>query len=229
MADTQETKIEEPEKSQTDASVFALFPNRLAITGIITDCLRQLFSSSSNLLHPQLKDFYWSAEQASEAVKAPYQLVIDNYHSFTLAKAGVRPCILVKAGNWQESRMVLGNKAMGVVGNQEYYKQIQGTHTVLVTARTVAQAELLAREVHGYLSHFGPVLREWMGLSRWEVPMIQEPTEMDGNLESIIISIPVQYELVYSWELIPEAARLLRQISVSAIMKNTDTNFQLGV
>lgn len=229
MAELEETKIEEPEKNRADASVLALFPNRLAITGIITDCLRQLFSSPQNLLHPQLKEFYWASDPTAEATKAPYQLVIDNYHAFSQAKAGVRPCILVKAGNWQESKLIIGNRAMGVVGNQEYYKQIQGSHSVLVTARTVSQAELLAREVHGYLSHFGPILKEWMGLSRWEVPMIQEPTEMDGNLESILISIPVQYELVYSWELVPEAARLLRQISVSAIMKNTDNNFQLGV
>ena len=229
MADQGVTKIDEPAAMQSDASICALFPSRLAITGIITDCLRQLFEQNSNIMHPQLKDFYWSSEQTPDALKAPYQLIIDNYHAFSLTKAGVRPCILVKAGNWQESRMVIGNRALGVAGNQEYYKKIDGSHTVMVVARTVAQAELLAREVHGYLSHFGSTLREWMGLSRWEVPVIQEPSEMDGNLESILVSIPVQYELVYSWELVPEAARLLRQISVSAIIKNTDKNFQLGV
>ena len=98
----------------------------------------------------------------------------------------------------------------------------------MVIGKTVAQTELIAREVHGYLSHFGPLLREWMNLTRWEVPMLQEPTELEENLENIVINIPVQYELVYSWELRPEVSRLLRQISVNAIMQNTDINFQLG-
>lgn len=227
MADLNTTEIDKPEELKPDSYIGCQFPSRLAITGVISDCLRQLFQNPENILHPQLKEYYWSATPATDALQAPFQITIENFFSFNISQVGVRPAILIKAGNWQESRLAIGNRAIGGT-EQDYYKRIEGTHTVMVIAKTVAQAELIAREVHGYLSHFGPLLREWMGLSRWEVPMIQEPTELEENLENIAITIPVQYELVYSWELHPAASRLLRQISVNAIMKNTDITFQLG-
>lgn len=227
MTDPNTTEIDKPANLQDQAYIGCQFPSRLAISGIITDCIRQLFQTSNNILHPQLKDFFWQAEDTTDPLKAPFQLTIENFFTFNLTQVGVRPAVLIKAGNWQESRLAIGNRTLG--GNEtEYYKKIEGTHTIMVVGKTVAQTELLAREVHGYLSHFGPLLREWMNLTRWEVPTIQEPTELEENLENIVINIPVQYELVYSWELHPEVSRLLRQISVNAIMQNTDINFQLG-
>lgn len=227
MVEPNTTEIDKPESLNTEAHIGCQFPSRLAISGVILDCLRQLFSSPDNILHPQLKEFYWAPEATEDALKAPFQVTIENYFSINLSQMIVRPAILVKPGVWQESKLAIGDRSIGGTDSQ-YYKRITGTHTVSVLGKTVAQAELIAREVHGYLSHFGPLLREWMGLSRWDVPSISEPTDMESNLDNIIIQIPVQYEFVYSWELTPQASRLLRQISVNAIMKNTDINFQLG-
>lgn len=227
MSEPNTTEIDKPANLQDQAYMGCQFPSRLAVSGVITDCIRQLFQSSNNILHPQLKDFFWQTEETTDPLKAPFQIIIESFFAFNLTHMGVRPAVLIKAGNWQESRIAIGNRTLG--GNDtEYYKKFEGTHNVMVIGKTVAQTELIAREVHGYLSHFGPLLREWMNLTRWEVPMLQEPTELEENLENIVINIPVQYELVYSWELRPEVSRLLRQISVNAIMQNTDINFQLG-
>jgi|LakMenE18May11ns_1017448.scaffolds.fasta_scaffold9957880_4 hypothetical protein len=227
MAEPNTTEIDKPAELNPEAHIGCQFPSRLAVSGVLQDCLRQLFSSSDNILHPQLKEFYWAPEATEEALKAPFQVIIENYFSVNVSQMGVRPAILIKPGVWQENKLSIGDRALGGTGS-DYYKRITGTHTVLVLAKTVAQAELIAREVHGYLSHFGPLLREWMGFSRWEVPAINEPGDMEQNLENIVIQIPVQYEFVYSWTLTPQASRLLRQISVNAIMKNTEINYQLG-
>ncbi len=227
MAEPNTTEIDKPESLKPEAHIGCQFPSRLAISGVIQDCLRQLFSNADNILHPQLKEFYWAPDATEDALKAPFQVTIENYFSVNLSQMNVRPAVLIKPGVWQESKIALGDRSIGGAESQ-YYKRIAGTHTVLVLGKTVAQAELFAREVHGYLSHFGPLLREWMGLSRWDVPTISEPADMESNLDNVIITIPVQYEFVYSWELTPQASRLLRQISVNAIMKNTDINFQLG-
>jgi len=218
------TEIGKPESLYEETQLCAQFPNRLAITGVILDTIRQLFSSSSNLLHPQLKDFYWAAEPTKDPLKAPYQLVIEDKFAFNINDAGIRPAILVKSGNWQEAKMLLGDKAVVV---NDYYKRIAGTHSVTVVAKTIAQAELLAREVHAYLCHFGPLLREWMNMYRWEVSGISEPQKIDEQQENIVITIPVSYEIIHTWELNSESSRLLRQILVSAIMPN-NTEIQLG-
>lgn len=227
MAEPNTTEIGKPESLKEETYIGCQFPSRLAISGIIADCLRQLFQNSNNLMHPQLKDYFWAAEETTDPLKAPFQVIVENFFTFNLTQMGVRPSVLIKAGNWEESRIAIGNKSIGGPDG-EYYKRIAGVHNIMVVAKTVSQAELIAREVHGYLSHFGPLLREWLSLLKWEVPALQAPEELEENLENIVINIPVQYELVYSWELHPETSRLLRQISVNAIMQNTDINFQLG-
>ena len=225
MPEPNTTEIDKPSYLEETAAVGCQFPNRLAITGIILDCIRQLFSNVNNLMHPQLKEFFWAADSTLDPLKAPYQVLIEDVMFFNLGASGIRPTILVKAGNWQESKVALGDNGLS---GEVYYKKIAGTHSIQVLAKTTAQAELLAREVHGYLSHFGPILREWISLAKWEVPAIGEPNKAEGQPETVIISIGVSYEIIYSWSLHPETSRLLRQIAISAIMKHTDTNVTLG-
>jgi len=214
------TKIDEPQDRQDAADLVAQFPNRLAVTGIVLDCLRQLFAVSSNIMHPQLEGFFWAPEMTSDPLKAPYQIVIEDGFKFDLSKDGIRPAILVEAGQWQESKMAIGD---GGMTGEVYHKRVQGSHTINVVGKTVSQAELIAREVQGYLSHFGPILREWINFSRWEVPVLSPPKEVEEQSEHVVIQVVLTYELVYAWELTPATSRLLRQIVVSAIMKDTGT------
>ena len=225
VADVFTTEIDKPSSLLDEAPIHCQFPSRLALTGIILDCIRQLFSSSRNLMHPQLKDFFWADKSTQDVLRAPYQVTIEDSFFFDLSKNGIRPAVIVKAGTWQESKLTIGDN--GLAGST-YCKKITGSHSVTIIAKTVSQAELLAREVHGYLSHFGPLLREWMQLSRWEVPAIGEPTEAEEQSENVVISINVSYEIMYSWDLHPDTSRLLRQIVINAIMTNTDINFPLG-
>jgi len=216
MTEPETTEIDKPRDYLSEEPIYCQFPNRLAMTGFIIDCLRQLFGSSSNIMHPQVKDFFWSVDQTADPLKAPYQLTIEDAFNFDLSKSGIRPAILVKSGNWQEVKLVIGDNGMG--GNV-YHKRINGQHSVQIVSKSIAQAELLAREVQGYLSHFGPLLREWVELVKWEVPVLQEPTRMEEQAENIVISVGVAYEIIYSWELKPETSRLIRQIVVNAIME----------
>lgn len=217
MSETNITEIGRPEDNSDKEPIYAQFPNRLAITGFIIDCLRQLFSNSRNLMHPQLKEFFWAPEFTDNPLKAPYQVVVEDAFNFDINKAGIRPAVLVKAGTWQENKLVIGDNGMS--GNT-YHKRINGQHSIQVVGKSIAQAELLARETHGYLSHFGPLLRELVNLVKWEVPGIQEPTKLEESSENVVIQINVAYELIYSWDLQPETSRLLRQIIVNAIINS---------
>lgn len=219
MAEPNTTEIDKPKDYSQEQPVYCQFPNRLAFTGIILDCLRQLFSNANNILHPQIKDFFWAPEATTDPLKGPYQLVIEDAFNFDLSQALLRPAILVKSGNWQETKLAIGDN--GGSGNT-YHKRIAGQHTILIAAKSIAQAELLAREVHGYLSHFGPLLREWIDLVKWEVPVIQQPERLEEQTENIVISVGVAYEMLYAWDLQPEPARLLRQIVVNVIMNPTN-------
>ena len=166
-------------------------------------------------MHPQVQDFFWASTLDSDPLKAPYQLVIEDAFNIDMSKSGIRPAILIKAGPWQESRLIIGDSGLK---NESYHKKINGQHSVQIVAKSIAQAELLAREVQGYLSHFGPLLREYADLVKWEVPGIQEPNKLEEQSENVIISINVSYELIYAWDLNPDTSRLLRQIVVNAII-----------
>lgn len=216
MSEPETTEIEKPQDYSIEEPIYCQFPSRLSLTGFILDCLRQLFGSASNIMHPQVREFFWSAEQTTDPLKAPYQVIIEDAFNFDLSKSGIRPAILVKSGNWQEAKLVIGDNGMG---GSIYHKRINGQHSIQIVSKSIAQAELLAREVHGYLSHFGPLLREWVELVKWEVPVLQEPTRMEEQAENIVISVGVAYEIIYSWELKSETSRLIRQIVVNAIME----------
>jgi hypothetical protein len=218
------TEIDKPLDPSLEP-IYCQFPSRLAITGVLLDCIRQVFSTSNNITHPQLKDFFWAKDQTLDPLKAPYQLVIEDSFYYDVFQGGIRPAITVKPGAWQESKLVIGDNG---IGGEQYYKRINGSHSINVIGKTVSQSELLAREVHGYLSHFGPILRQWLGLSRWDAPVLGEPAELEEHSENIIIPISLAYEINYSWELHPQTARLLRQIAIDAIMTNTNIKFQLG-
>jgi hypothetical protein len=216
MSDLNTTEINRPADYSEEQPICYNFPNRLAITGFIIDCLRQLFSNSNNLMHPQIKGFFWAEEQSEDPLKAPNQLIIEDAFNFDINKAGIRPAVLVKSGNWQEVKLVLGDNGLG---GDTYHKRINGQHSIQVVARSIAQAELIAREVQGYLSHFGPLLREWVNLIKWEVPLLEAPTKLEEQSENVVISIGISYEIIYSWELAPETSRLIRQIVVNAIIE----------
>jgi len=216
MSELKITEIEKPLDYSSQEPVYCQFPNRLAMTGFILDCLRQLFGNANKIMHPQIKEFFWSSEQTTDPMKAPYQLIIEDAFNFDLSKVGVRPAILVKSGNWQEAKLVIGDNGMS---GDIYHKRINGQHSIQIVSKSIAQAELLAREVQGYLSHFGPLLREWVELVKWEVPVLQEPTRMEEQEENILISVGAVYEIIYSWEIRPDTSRLIRQIVVNAIMK----------
>lgn len=209
------TDIEKPKDKSVEEPLYCQFPSRLALTGFILDCIKQLFSTSRNIMHPQVQDFFWNSETTDNPLKAPYQLIIEDAFNFDINKAGIRPAILVKAGPWQESKFVIGDNGMR---GDTYHKRINGQHSVQVVAKSIAQAELIAREVQGYLSHFGPLLREHADLIKWEVPGLQEPSKLEEQSENVVISINISYELIYSWDLLPDTSRLIRQIVFNAIM-----------
>ena len=127
MADVNTTEIDKPSSLSDEAPTYCQFPSRLAISGIILDCVRQLFGNSSNLMHPQLKDFFWAEESTQDVLKAPYQVTIEDSFFFDLSKNGIRPAILVKAGTWQESKLTIGdnyatsNPFTGKISNIKIY------------------------------------------------------------------------------------------------------------
>jgi hypothetical protein len=215
MAEANTTEINKPEDNSEKEPIYCQFPSRLSLTGFILDCIRQLFSSSKNIMHPQIQDFFWAAELTENPLKAPYQVVIEDAFNFDMNKAGIRPAILVKAGPWQESKLVIGDNGLQ---DNTYHKRINGQHSVQIVAKSIAQAELLAREVQGYLSHFGPLLRERLNLIKWEAPVLQEPSKLDEHSENVVISVNVAYEIIYGWNIQPETTRLLRKIVFNAII-----------
>ena len=190
--------------------------NRLAVTGLILEMIRKLFSQDGHsIISPALSDYYWVAEPEGDLSEAKHQILIEEVFSWTPDTAGMRPAILVRANKWIDRRLTLGDKV--VTGNpkpsgeEHYYRHVQGSHTVFAIGRTSSQTELLAREVYLYLNSFSPIILKETCFERWTVPELDAVQELEEYEEHFVIPINLVYELSYSWKLFP-ITRLLQGV-----------------
>lgn len=176
----------------------------MAITGILLDLLRQLFSSPDgrNILAENLKEYHWAEEFSDDIQEAKYQLIIEDVFTWDPTKAGIRPGILVKAGAWVDRNLLIGDRIQGL-DHEAFERIIVGSHNIFVIGHTAAQTEFLAREVHMYLGHFKQEIRHALSFSRWEVAELAEVSELEESAEHFVIPLTIAYELAHAWEVKP--------------------------
>ncbi len=181
--------------------------NRLAVTGIILELLRNIFAKdSNNVINEAIKDYYWAPEFDPDMSNARNQIMIEDVFTWTPDKAGQRPAILTKGNKWVDERVSIGDRLHGesnLDGKETFYKRVKGGHIIFVVGRTPAQTELLAREVYLYLSSFSNAILKETCFDRWDVPAFEAIQELEEYAEHFVIPINLQYELSYTWELFP--------------------------
>lgn len=189
-------------------------PNRVIITGILLDLIRQLFSSPEgrNILSLQLKDYFWSAEFDENLDEAKYQLIIEDVYTWDPTKAGIRPGILIKPGTWVDRNLLIGDKIQGL-DHSRYERMMVGSHSIFVIGQTATQTELLAREVHMYLGHFKQEIRHTLSFDKWEVAELAEISELEESDEHFVIPLTVAYQFAHAWEVKPVGPLLQHAIT----------------
>jgi len=212
---SRETWIGIDDRLETEAPIQHSEVNRLAVTGLILEMIRKLFSKEGhNIINPALDGYYWVSEPEGDLSEAKNQILIEEVFSWTPEKAGSRPAVLARGNKWQDRRLTLGDKVQHepkVSGEEEYYRHIQGSHTIFAIGRTSAQTELLAREVYLYLNSFSPIILEETCFDRWTVPVLEGVQELEEYEEHFVIPLNLVYELSYSWKLFP-VTRLLQGV-----------------
>jgi hypothetical protein len=210
-----ETWIGIDDRPSTEAPFQHSEVNRLAVTGLVLEMIRKLFSKEGHsIINPMIDSYYWVPEPEGDLSEAKHQILIEEVFSWTPDTAGMRPAILVRGNKWQDRRLTLGDKVQHEPrksGEEEYYRHVQGSHTIFAIGRTSAQTELLAREVYLYLNSFSPIILKETCFDRWTVPVLDAVQELEEYEEHFVIPLNLVYELSYSWKLFP-VTRLLQGV-----------------
>jgi len=189
--------------------------NRLAVTGIVLELIRNIFDkNSNNIINPAINKYFWAEGFDETLSEAQNQVLIEDVFTWDPSSAGQRPAILVKGNKWVDVPLSIGDRIHGennLEGEESYYRHIKGSHTVFVVGKTPAQTELLAREVYLYLSSFSYTILKETCFESWDVPVFEAVQELEEYTEHFAIPINLQYELSYTWKLFP-VTRLLQGV-----------------
>jgi len=215
-----ESDVNKPIVTAQEAPVGCLFPSRLAMTGILIDFIKQLFSNNNPKLHPQLDKLFTTDTIPTDPDKAISLVAVEDAYAFNPQVVGQRPAVFVRANEWTFPRLSIGEKNHSVVGEEVYTTVVDGSHTLIILNKTPAATELLAREVVSYVKHFGQTLVGDHHIGRWDVKNISPLAELEEQSENFVITINIEYTLTYSWKLEPVASRLLRDITFNTIMNH---------
>ncbi len=185
-----------------------LMPQRLLVTGILIQWMREHFTCPSRIVNPLLHNALWNEDIAETGIS------IDSVFKYNPAVTEFRPGIFVKPGPWKVIRYGIDDRWM--VGTREtqptcdvhvrhtYYNSMcQGSHTLFCVAGESAEVEILANEVYKELLQFAPVVRRKFNFLRFVVTDMGEPAILEEATENFVVPIVVSYGAQDVWRIRP--------------------------
>jgi len=174
------------------------------MTGVLRQLLMQHFADKDNLEEQALRaadadlhDFLWRADDTTG-------IVIDSVTRWDPGLVERRPAVILKRNSWQNVRMGIGDRHMGMAGTngQERYSTFMaGSHTLFCIATEGAETELLAAEVYRTLITFSPEILKSMQLHRFTVMEVSSLSKLQEATDRYVAAVTVAYAHEESWQL----------------------------
>ena len=185
------------------------------MTGLFRDILQRHFASPDHIEEPDLQQLIWSADERTS-------ILIESAYRWLPGMTQFRPAVVVKRNAYVNVRLGIGDRGQGPPvdsrGDPHYNTFWTGSHTLFCLANAPAHCELLTCEVQRELSQFGPIIREVLGLHRWQVMQVGTMSVLEEAQENFVVPITVGYTYEDRWA-IREQAPLLSSISKSLLLE----------
>ena len=102
--------------------------NRLAVTGILLELIRNIFAKDdNNIINPAIKNYFWEKEFDENLSNAQNQVLIEDVFTWAPDKSGQKPAILVKGNRWTDKPLSIGDRVHGennLSGEENFYRHI---------------------------------------------------------------------------------------------------------
>lgn len=199
------------DRTMSVSSLCSLGWRPIMITGLLRDLLIRHFSATNEIEEQDLRHLVWREDERTG-------ILIESIHRWRGALAEKRPAIVIKRNSFQNLRMTIGERAgINEQGHYTYSTTWVGSHTLFCIHGSGASVEVLATEVQRYLTHFAPVITEYLGLLKWVVTEVSGISEIEEAKEAFAVAITVGWAYDESWQLELESLRL-RKIPLSTLL-----------
>ncbi len=191
----------------------------LLITGFLRDTLIRQWSSSTNILAPELKQYLWREGKTSG-------ILIESVFRYRPELAEKRPAIMIKRNSFKNIQTGIGGQVFGggfaTYENEKgaisrYATLFMGSHTLFCIHATGASTEMLATEVMNHLTECLMPIRKHLDLRQFSVVEVGAIQEIQESNENFVVPITVGWCYEHAWEL-REVSHPLQSVSLTSLL-----------
>lgn len=161
------------------------------ITAVLKLILTSYFSSSENIVHPQLKNRIYTDDTRTG-------IIIESSGAFLPTEAEKRPALLIRRETWKVDQSIYGGYEQGS-DPERFSRIIQGAHSIICIGKTPGEAEILGDEVFRLFCHVTPALLKYSCLETFrtlELSPIKPLQESRIHYHSVV---SLFYRFIDSW------------------------------
>jgi len=158
--------------------------------------LRAHFANPDNIFDPELKQYVYTQDPSTSKI----QIVMNT--AWTGAQVDLLPAIVVKRGQQQSERRVMGDRGevhSGRQGIEDYVRWVKGTHKLFITSKADGETENLALEVFNLFTCLAPILFTDLPLHDFAAAGMSELGIVEELGQSFGVVIDVVYTYEYGW------------------------------
>jgi hypothetical protein len=187
------------------------------ITGFIKQLLTQHFCDTQNILNAAVRADM--VDRGGYSASNPNSLLIEVLDRWLQGQSSEsRPALLIKSHAWESVRVGLGNRSgsSDLTGEEFFYCQWKGSHTIFAFAGQPGEAQNLATEIAKVFMYYATVIEQELGLNRFVPVTIGEAASVKESKENYAVPVTVAYIVPDAWTLTPDAPRLKRIVFTPA-------------
>lgn len=199
------------------SSLVSTGPTPFLMTGIFTKLIQYHFSDTRNIINPKLHSMKWVPGNCNGSDGGIY---IGPGGSSDEDSANANPAVFVRRSNVdigaisQKNITVQGQSLVksphahaGIV----HQVTIDGSHSIICKAKSVAEADALAEEVFTRMLNYMSVIRDDFRLGKFMPTQLSDVKEMANEAEKAFYAVVrLSWAYVYRWSLRQEAPKIKR-------------------
>lgn len=197
------------------SSLCSLRKTPLVMDAAMRQLLIEHFRTANNIEQPELRSRIFTPDLDTG-------ILIELHSRFRPELAGKRPAITLRRAPWKQVKRTVAGGLSGTTedGHRMRTTFRSGGHLFTAISKEASEAEILGAEVYNYFCDFGQVIRQWLGLLRFEVLALGEARPMIESRDHTAVVVPVEYHWAESW--------VERQLSTAITSFEVTDTIELG-
>jgi len=190
---------------QMDVGIFDPYCNLskrpFLMTGLLRLVLTTHFSESEHIEAPELRNNVWTASESNSGI------LIESITRWYPQQTEKVPAVVLKRNTYQQVRLGINHQWQNWCdgGKTHYTVAWQGSHTLFNIGGNGAEADLLATEVARELTEFGPLIRKYLNLFRFDVIQIGSVAIIEETKQRFMVPVTAAYAYGEDWTITPSA------------------------